>query len=83
MAAVNEPVVTVFLARQRGVPKAIFLMALRDAKALCSDPRSAGRTWMACWTATPFDAKDWTRDKGLLDGVIDDLCLKKVEQVAL
>jgi hypothetical protein len=65
--------------------KALFAMSHRDAVALCSDPRSAGRGWMAIhaplegWQEKGKVPAGWRiKDSGKLDGLIEELGLTKL-----
>lgn len=66
--------------------RALFAMSHRDAMALCSDPRSAGRNWRAIHA--PIDhwqekgrvpAKWRLTDSGRFDELIEELGLTKHE----
>lgn len=66
-------------------PKALFAMSFRDARALCTDPRTKGQGWMAFFdllegwqTKGRVPAGYRIKDTGKLDGIIDDLGLTKI-----
>lgn len=53
-----------------------------DAMKLCSDPRTAGRNYMLCWTESPgVQGNDWRYvwDNGKHDQVLSDLGITVLE----
>jgi hypothetical protein len=56
-------------------------MYRKDAKKLCSDPRSGGKRHMLCWTAYGVENEDWAfvRDNGKYDSLLDELGIMILE----
>jgi len=64
----------------------LFRMSAGDAKVLCSQPKTQGvgaygGEWMLMWSThnlIPNDSKDWIKDDGRFDKLIEQLGLKKI-----
>lgn len=62
----------------RGHP-ALWRCSVEQAKAVCSDPRTAGQKHYLIWFyESPDLALDWREDNGLYDAVLADLGLRAV-----
>ncbi|MFJ8628585.1 DUF3560 domain-containing protein [Kitasatospora sp. NPDC093550] len=56
--------------------RALWAMTRREAQAVCSDPRTSGRSYMLTWTQQPGTEGadwEWVPDNGSLDQVLEDL----------
>jgi hypothetical protein len=56
--------------------RVLWLMSEEDARKVCSDPRTAGKSFMLCWTADyGKQGKDWnyTPDDGRFDALLAEL----------
>lgn len=62
--------VIVFIASRHTTPprlRALWKVSEEDAKKICSDRRTAGRSWMLCWTAVGVDnpsVREYVPDDG-------------------
>lgn len=70
--------VLIFYVSQNSTPpllRVLWKVYREDAKRLCSDPRSAGRNHMLCWTAYGQEGEDWAfvRDNGRYDSLLKEL----------
>ncbi|MER7223398.1 DUF3560 domain-containing protein [Streptomyces rubradiris] len=56
--------------------RALWAMSRREAQAVCSDPRTAGRSFMLCWTQSPGEEGadwEWITDRGTFAPVLEEL----------
>ncbi|GAA1270669.1 hypothetical protein GCM10009665_68740 [Kitasatospora nipponensis] len=63
-------------ATRRSRKRALWAMTRSEAQAVCSDPRTSGRSYMLTWTERPGTEGadwEWTPDNGSLDQVLEDL----------
>lgn len=61
---------------RRSRKRALWALPRREAKAVCGDPRTSGRSYMLTWTDRPgVEGTDWAwmPDNGSLDPVLTDL----------
>ncbi|MBO8189905.1 DUF3560 domain-containing protein [Streptomyces spirodelae] len=75
----QEGLALVFIASRNSRPprlRALWAMTRREAQAVCSDPRTSGRSFMLSWTEHPGDEGtdwEWITDKGTFAPVLEEL----------
>ncbi|EMF02435.1 hypothetical protein J7W19_29195 [Streptomyces mobaraensis NBRC 13819 = DSM 40847] len=81
--------VFVFIASKNTAPprtRVLWRVTRDEAKLICSDPRTAARLHMLCWTARPGiwrEDWEWVKDNGRYDDVLSDLGVEPANEMSL
>jgi hypothetical protein len=80
---IPRPVLVFYVSKNSTPPllRVLWKVYRKDAMRICSDPRSAGRNHMLCWTAYGQEDEDWAfvRDNGKHDSLLRELGIMILE----